>query len=355
MSYIDDIYERIEVLDYQIDILNRNYSNLIRRNANYNDHLYYNPVYQNYYNNLSDPEDILSNILFERSRRNYDLLRNRNRNRNSTSTTNNYSQPLYSRNIFLNRENTRQSNLNNVSNNNSRTQNSNLNNDESSTNDPRTPNNLNNNDQRPINENNTPNNSFNENFATNFAQRIHNIFRNIGNNEEINILPNIQIETHTQIIVSHKSVSNNTKIEVFKENEHSESTQNQNNSNIDTESTQNQNNSNEDSESTQNQNNSNIDTESTQNQNNSNIDTESTQNQNQSNESNHNIQNLDNRCVICMENIQEGDIIRKLNKCNHFFHISCIDKWFESKITCPTCRQDIRSLPNVNVSSESDS
>lgn len=322
MSYIDDIYERIEVLDYQIDILNRNYSNLIRRNANYNDHLYYNPIYQNYYNNLSDPEDILSNILFERSRRNYDLLRNRNRN--STSTTNNYSQPLYSRNIFLNRNNTRQSNLNNpntqnTSNNNPQTSNntqSSNNNAQSSNNNPNTTNsnqsNSTENNQRHINENNTPNNSFNENFATNFAQRIHNIFRNVGNNEEINIIPNIQIETHTQIIVSHKSVSNNTKIEVFKKNE---STENENESN----------------------------------ENESNIDTESTQNQNQSNESTENETNIDNRCVICMENIQEGDIIRKLNKCNHFFHISCIDKWFESKITCPTCRQDIRNLPNVNV------
>ena len=49
-----------------------------------------------------------------------------------------------------------------------------------------------------------------------------------------------------------------------------------------------------------------------------------------------------------MENIENGSIIRRINKCNHYFHIGCIDKWFETKITCPTCRQDIRELSNVN-------
>ena len=61
MSYIDDIYDRIDLLNYQIEILNRNYSNLIRRNSFYDD--YSNSLYSNNY------EDILTNILLERYRR----------------------------------------------------------------------------------------------------------------------------------------------------------------------------------------------------------------------------------------------------------------------------------------------
>ena len=48
------------------------------------------------------------------------------------------------------------------------------------------------------------------------------------------------------------------------------------------------------------------------------------------------------QCTICLENIEENNIIRKINKCNHSFHIECSDKWFEAHITCPHCRQDIR-------------
>ena len=34
--------------------------------------------------------------------------------------------------------------------------------------------------------------------------------------------------------------------------------------------------------------------------------------------------------------------------------VDCIDKWFERKITCPTCRQDIRDLPAVNNENENE-
>ena len=51
---------------------------------------------------------------------------------------------------------------------------------------------------------------------------------------------------------------------------------------------------------------------------------------------------LDNFCVICHENINEGQVLRKITKCGHTFHIECLDRWLENKITCPTCRTDIR-------------
>ena len=47
-------------------------------------------------------------------------------------------------------------------------------------------------------------------------------------------------------------------------------------------------------------------------------------------------------CSICRENFTGSDVVRKINSCNHIFHISCIDIWFESNITCPVCRSDLR-------------
>jgi len=33
---------------------------------------------------------------------------------------------------------------------------------------------------------------------------------------------------------------------------------------------------------------------------------------------------------------------RKLNRCGHLFHISCVDNWFARNAHCPVCRADIR-------------
>ena len=43
-------------------------------------------------------------------------------------------------------------------------------------------------------------------------------------------------------------------------------------------------------------------------------------------------------CSICLAQIEEGEIVREINKCKHFLHINCADKWFEENITCPICR-----------------
>jgi len=47
------------------------------------------------------------------------------------------------------------------------------------------------------------------------------------------------------------------------------------------------------------------------------------------------------RCTICHEPFNEGDIIRKINACGHFFHTRCIDQWFTTNSTCPVCRQSL--------------
>ncbi|KAK7410867.1 hypothetical protein VNO78_02044 [Psophocarpus tetragonolobus] len=48
---------------------------------------------------------------------------------------------------------------------------------------------------------------------------------------------------------------------------------------------------------------------------------------------------LDSECVICLSEFTSGDKIRILPKCNHGFHVRCIDKWLSSHSSCPKCRQ----------------
>ena len=50
----------------------------------------------------------------------------------------------------------------------------------------------------------------------------------------------------------------------------------------------------------------------------------------------------DDNCAICQDPIEMGQMMRIIGHCTHRFHQACIDTWFESHVTCPTCRHDIR-------------
>lgn len=57
-------------------------------------------------------------------------------------------------------------------------------------------------------------------------------------------------------------------------------------------------------------------------------------------------------CPICLGEFTEGDKVRILPKCNHGFHVKCIDRWLVSRSSCPTCRQPLLEHPrssNVDV------
>ena len=55
------------------------------------------------------------------------------------------------------------------------------------------------------------------------------------------------------------------------------------------------------------------------------------------------IQDLPSMCTICQDNMRQGEIIRRLNVCNHEFHVSCIDNWLLNRsVICPVCRHDVR-------------
>ncbi|KAK9734371.1 hypothetical protein RND81_04G135400 [Saponaria officinalis] len=72
-------------------------------------------------------------------------------------------------------------------------------------------------------------------------------------------------------------------------------------------------------------------------------------------------------CSVCISEVLQGDVIRVLPKCNHGFHLECIDKWFKSHSTCPLCRNvvscqnqsgsslnpDVHYEPEVNSDSDS--
>ncbi|KAL8188963.1 hypothetical protein R6Q57_029483 [Mikania cordata] len=56
-------------------------------------------------------------------------------------------------------------------------------------------------------------------------------------------------------------------------------------------------------------------------------------------------------CSVCLSDFQEDETLRLLPKCNHAFHISCIDTWLRSHTNCPLCRAGI--VKNTTNSSSS--
>nr|XP_027127143.1 RING-H2 finger protein ATL16-like [Coffea arabica] len=48
-----------------------------------------------------------------------------------------------------------------------------------------------------------------------------------------------------------------------------------------------------------------------------------------------------NKCVVCLNEFQDQDMLRLLPKCSHAFHLDCIDIWLQSNANCPLCRTSI--------------
>ncbi|KFK28476.1 hypothetical protein AALP_AA7G001200 [Arabis alpina] len=46
-------------------------------------------------------------------------------------------------------------------------------------------------------------------------------------------------------------------------------------------------------------------------------------------------------CSICLGEFNEDESLRLLPKCNHIFHVVCIDRWLKSHSNCPLCRAKI--------------
>ncbi|KAJ0542234.1 putative transcription factor C2H2 family [Helianthus annuus] len=53
---------------------------------------------------------------------------------------------------------------------------------------------------------------------------------------------------------------------------------------------------------------------------------------------------LGKECVICLDDFSKGEYVKILPKCNHGFHVRCIDKWLGSHSSCPICRQSLSDI-----------
>ncbi|KAI3499777.1 hypothetical protein L1887_35587 [Cichorium endivia] len=49
----------------------------------------------------------------------------------------------------------------------------------------------------------------------------------------------------------------------------------------------------------------------------------------------------DKECVICLSEFVPEEHVKILPKCNHGFHVRCINKWLSSHSSCPTCRHSL--------------
>jgi len=54
-------------------------------------------------------------------------------------------------------------------------------------------------------------------------------------------------------------------------------------------------------------------------------------------------------CSVCMDTITTVDDARRINHCQHSFHVGCIDTWFVRNVRCPVCRHDIRETTNESI------
>ncbi|KAG5619407.1 hypothetical protein H5410_019231 [Solanum commersonii] len=52
-------------------------------------------------------------------------------------------------------------------------------------------------------------------------------------------------------------------------------------------------------------------------------------------------------CSVCLSEVCEGEKARLLPKCNHGFHVDCIDMWFQSHSTCPLCRNPVSEMSST--------
>uniref|UniRef100_A0A0D9VE96 RING-type E3 ubiquitin transferase n=1 Tax=Leersia perrieri TaxID=77586 RepID=A0A0D9VE96_9ORYZ len=50
-------------------------------------------------------------------------------------------------------------------------------------------------------------------------------------------------------------------------------------------------------------------------------------------------------CSVCLEDVQAGEMVRRLPACGHLFHVDCIDMWLHSHSTCPLCRCNVSPPP----------
>ncbi|GAA0167925.1 hypothetical protein LIER_22759 [Lithospermum erythrorhizon] len=46
-------------------------------------------------------------------------------------------------------------------------------------------------------------------------------------------------------------------------------------------------------------------------------------------------------CSICLGIFEDGEELKTLSPCNHYYHSKCVDDWLKIKKTCPLCRTPV--------------
>ncbi|CAK9184249.1 unnamed protein product [Ilex paraguariensis] len=54
-------------------------------------------------------------------------------------------------------------------------------------------------------------------------------------------------------------------------------------------------------------------------------------------------------CAVCLSELENNETVRVLPKCNHCFHIDCIDMWFQSHSSCPLCRAPVQPVSLIAI------
>ncbi|KAI5680688.1 hypothetical protein M9H77_01915 [Catharanthus roseus] len=49
-------------------------------------------------------------------------------------------------------------------------------------------------------------------------------------------------------------------------------------------------------------------------------------------------------CVVCLGELERGEMVRLLPNCKHAFHLPCIDQWFVAHSNCPICRSPMLAV-----------
>ncbi|CAM0149570.1 unnamed protein product [Urochloa decumbens] len=43
-------------------------------------------------------------------------------------------------------------------------------------------------------------------------------------------------------------------------------------------------------------------------------------------------------CSVCLAELEDGEALKMLMPCMHYFHTACLDEWLRKSTTCPICR-----------------
>ncbi|RLM69116.1 putative RING zinc finger domain superfamily protein [Panicum miliaceum] len=51
-------------------------------------------------------------------------------------------------------------------------------------------------------------------------------------------------------------------------------------------------------------------------------------------------------CAVCLADFDDGEAVRVLPECMHYFHAECIDTWLRGSTSCPMCRAETTPTPS---------